>query len=377
MLFPRDEEHLRTMAQHDPQLPAGPKGRGSRLKPPNRFDRVHSEADFEHLEFDEDVLQDLARLQTEYLPDDSRSIVSENTSPDIPFRYSANPYRGCLHGCAYCYARPFHEYLGLNAGVDFESKIYVKHKAAKLLREFLCRDKWRCELINFSGITDCYQPAERTFRLTRQCLEVALEARQPIGIITKNALVVRDLDLLQQMAAHQLVQVNISITTLDTHLARTMEPRTSSPPARLRAIRALHAAGVPVNVMVAPIIPGLNDSEIPAILQTVAEAGARRANMTLLRLPLTVRPVFQEWLARTQPHLQEKIESRLRGCRDGELNSAKFGERMRGTGQMAEQIQQTFRLFRKKYGLDAALLPPDTSHFRPPRSSRGQLRLFD
>jgi len=195
------------------------KGRGAQIHPPNRFESTQRVDDFEHLEQDPEALADLAFLPTEYFPDDSRTIVSENESPDIPFRYSLNPYRGCLHGCAYCYARPYHEYLGLNAGLDFESRIVVKYQAAELFREFLSRPKWNAELVTFSGVTDCYQPAERDFRLTRACLEVALEARQPISIITKNALVTRDLDLLQSLAHHRLAVVNISITTLDPELA--------------------------------------------------------------------------------------------------------------------------------------------------------------
>jgi len=358
-------------------MPFQPKGRGSSLKPQNRFDTVHVEDDFEQLEFDDDFHAELRSLPTEYLIDDSRTIVSENASPDVPFRYSVNPYRGCLHGCAYCYARPYHEYLGLNAGIDFETKIYVKPHAAELLSEFLSRPRWQSELITFSGVTDCYQPAERQYRLTRQCLEVALAARQPVGIITKNALITRDLDVLREMAAQHLVRANVSVTTLNADLARTMEPRTSTPTARLRAIHLLSTAGVPVNVMVAPVIPGLNDSEIPAILQAVAAAGAQHASMTVLRLPLSVLPVFQDWLARTQPHLQEKIESRIRSCRDGGLNSAKFGERMRGTGKIAEQIQRTFQVFRNRYGLNREFPPLDFTRFRAPDGRKNQLRLFE
>jgi DNA repair photolyase len=360
----------------NPSQRPGPKGRGSHLRPPNRFDRIHVEEDFEHLESDPDFLEELKSLPTEYLPDDSRTIVSENESPDIPFRFSANPYRGCLHGCAYCYARPYHEYLGLNAGVDFESKIFVKHRAAELFREFLSRDRWNPEIIVFSGVTDCYQPAEREFRLTRQCLEVALEARQPIGIITKNALVVRDLDLLSEMARRNLVSVNISVTTLQADLARVMEPRTSTPAARLKAISTLSEAGVPVNAMIAPIIPGLNDSEIPMLLKAVSEAGARRANMTILRLPLTVLPVFQEWLQRNFPEQQSRIESRIRACRQGEMNSSRFGERFQGTGPIAEQIRRTFQVFRKKFGLEQPAVELDFSQFKPPRALNGQMRLF-
>lgn len=358
------------------ELPTSPSGRGSHLKPPNRFDRITVEDDFEHLEFDPDALEDSRHIQTEYLVDDTKSIISTNDSPDISFNYSINPYRGCQHGCAYCYARPGHEYLGLNAGIDFESKIFVKLRAAELFREFLQKDSWKPEVIVFSGVTDCYQPAERRFQLTRQCLEVALEARQPVGIITKNALILRDLDLLREMAQRNLVRANLSITTLDTELARTMEPRTSSPAARLRAVRELRQAGVPVNVMTAPIIPGLNDSEIPALLQAAAEAGAQTAAYVLLRLPLTVEPVFNEWLARAQPSHRERIESRIRACRDGQMYQSQWRERQRGTGQIAEQIQNTFEVFRKKYQLNRPVPTLDFSQFTPPKPKSGQLRLF-
>src|SRR2546428_7023565 len=245
---------------------------GSLIDRPNRFEPTHREADLEQLEWDEEYLAGLNTRPVEYLTDASRSIISENDSPDIPFRYSLNPYRGCQHGCSYCYARNTHEYLGFSAGLDFETKIVVKHDAPELFREFLARDAWQPEEIVFSGVTDCYQPAERQFRLTRQCLEEALEWRQPIGIVTKQALAGRVMDLLRQMAALRLVEVNVSITTLDAELARVMEPRTSIPAARLRAVRMLAAAGVPTRVMVAPIIPGLNDSEIPAILEAARDA---------------------------------------------------------------------------------------------------------
>ena len=258
------------------------KGRGSQIKPPNRFARIHVEDDFEQLEYDEDFHEELAKVRTEYFVDRSKSIISENNSPDIPFRYSLNAYRGCLHGCSYCYARPTHEYLDLNAGLDFETKIFVKERAPELLQDWLARDAWQPETIMMSGVTDCYQPAERQFELTRRCLRVALDARQPISIITKNALVTRDLDLLSGMAKLHLVRVAISITSLDQSLTRVMEPRTSSPAARLRAIRKLHEARVPVGAMLAPVIPGLNDSEIPALLKAVKDAGAGSAAFVLL-----------------------------------------------------------------------------------------------
>ena len=318
----------------------------------------------------------MRQVTTEYFPDDSRSIVSENDSPDIPFRYSLNPYRGCQHGCSYCYARPTHEYLGLNAGLDFESKILVKHRAPELFRDWLNRDRWDPELIAFSGITDCYQPAERRFELTRRCLSVALEARQPIGIVTKNSLVTRDTDLLAQMASHRVVRVTFSITTLDESLCRQMEPRTSTPSARLRAIRALSDAGIPTCVLVAPIIPGLNDSELAQILSVAKQAGAQAASYNLLRLPLTVRPVFLEWLERTQADRKDRVEARIRATRSGQLSDSEFGDRMVGKGELAQQIAQTFRVFAKKYDLDGTPPPLATAGFHPPRSRSSQLRLF-
>jgi len=356
--------------------PLVPKGRGAAIRPANRFGETHALADLEHVANDPELLAELATSRTVYLPDASRSIISENDSPDLRFRYSLNPYRGCQHGCAYCYARPTHEYLGLSAGLDFEEKVFVKHEAAALLRDWLARGAYRPEPIMLSGVTDCYQPAERQFRITRSCLEVALEARQPITIVTKNALVTRDLDLLSEMAALNLVAVAISMTTLRAELVADLEPRTSRPEARLRALRQLSEAGVPTRAMVAPIIPGLNDSEIPAILEAVREAGARSAGYILLRLPYAVKPIFLDWLARTQPTHAERIESLIRSTRDGKLSNSEWGKRFRGTGQIAEQIQRTFEVFSRKHGLDSPQPPLDTSQFRPPVPTSGQLRLF-
>ncbi len=353
-----------------------PKGRGTPLRPPSRFEKISVEADWDHVEHDGDYLASLQKVPTEYLSDNSRSIISENDSPDIPFRYSLNPYRGCSHGCCYCYARPTHEYLGFNAGLDFESKVIVKERAPALFRDWLARDRYVPEVVVLSGVTDCYQPAERHFKLTTRCLEVALEARQPIGIVTKNALVTRDQDILKEMARLGIVSVSISVTTLDSELARTMEPRTSTPSARLRAMSELSQIGVPTTVMVSPIIPGLNDHEIPTILGNAADAGATSASYLMLRLPLTVRPVFLDWLTRTRPLEKGKIESRIRSTRDGELSDAKFGRRLSGTGPVAHQINQTFRLFAKRRGLDCEAPKLDTSKFQPPRSPSGQLRLF-
>lgn len=349
-------------------------GRGAQADPPNRFEAIHTERDWEHASEDDSF--DERPVKTQFLVDHSRSIVSENDSPDIPFRYSINPYRGCEHGCAYCYARPTHEYLGFNAGLDFESRILVKERAPELFRDWLARDGYVPEWIAFSGVTDCYQPIERRFELTRRCLQVAADCGQPMGIVTKNALVARDLDVLQPMAERRAVRVLLSVTTLDTVLARTLEPRTSSPAARLRTISELSAAGVEVGVMIGPVIPGLNDSEIPSILQAAKEAGAIMAAYILLRLPLTVRPVFMDWLAKAVPSKRDKIETLIRQCRAGELNDSQFGRRRIGEGPIAEQIAQTFRVFAKKYGLDRQVPPLETRDFTPPTPSSGQLRLF-
>jgi len=368
-------ETTRFLAEADSHEEA-PMRHGSQIDPPNRFERMQMSADVEHLEWDVEYLEQRLDRRLEYVADNSRSIVSENNSPDVPFRYSLNPYRGCIHGCAYCYARPTHEYLGFNAGLDFETKIVVKPDAPELLREFLGREEWQPEAITFSGVTDCYQPAEREFRLTRSCLEVARECGQPVSIITKNALIARDLDILRELATHALVHVFLSVTTLDAELARGMEPRTSTPAARLRAITMLAEARVPVGVMVAPVIPGLNDSEIPAILKAARDAGAMTAGYVLLRLPLTVEPVFQEWLRRTQPLQAERILARIRETRGGQLNGSAWGERMVGRGPIAEQIQRMFRVFKRKVGLAANLPPHNCGLFRPPIPKSGQLRLF-
>jgi DNA repair photolyase len=353
-----------------------PKGRGSHINPPNRFGVPHGEADLEQVEYDTEYLESRAHPATQYFDDHSRTVISENDSPDIRFRYSLNPYRGCQHGCSYCYARPTHEYLGLSAGLDFETKIFVKHDAAELFREFLARPAWQPESITLSGVTDCYQPAERKYQLTRKCLEVAAACRQPLTIVTKNALVCRDLDLLTDLAKDQLIHVYLGVTTLDAELARTMEPRTSIPAARLRAVEALAKAGVPVGVLAAPIIPGLNDFEIPAILAAARNAGAQAAGHNMIRLPWSVAPVFMEWLERTQPEKKSRIEQRIRAVRGGRLNDPSFHTRMTGTGELAQQIANLFRTFAKRYGLDQGLPPHDVSQFRPPPSKSGQGWLF-
>lgn len=353
------------------------KGRGSQINPLNRFARIEYADDWEQLDTGAADLSERRFVPTEYFVDDAKSVVSENDSPDIPFRYSLNPYRGCAHGCSYCFARPTHEYLDLSAGLDFETKIFVKAAAPELFREWLVRDRYEPDIVTLSGVTDCYQPIERKLELTRRCLEVALEARQPIAVVTKNALVQRDRDLLQELAALRLVSVAMSVTTLDQALVRVMEPRTSSPDAKLRTIAMLAESGVPVQVMVAPVIPGLTDHELPSILRAAKEAGATSAGYILLRLPLTVEPVFLEWLERTQPSQQAKIEARIRATRGGKLYESEFGVRMKGRGEIAEQIRQTFQVFTTRYGLKTHRQQLDTTQFRKPKPKSGQGWLFD
>jgi DNA repair photolyase len=353
-----------------------PHGRGAAVQPDNPYLATQRVDDFAQVEQDEEFLAKLERPPTIYLDDASQSIVARNDSPDVGFNYSVNPYRGCAHGCSYCYARPGHEYLGLSAGIDFETKIMVKRRAPELLRAFLANPRWKPEIIVFSGVTDCYQPIERELRLTRGCLQVAAECRQPIGVITKNALVTRDLDLLRELAAYGAVRVAVSITSLDQELTRVMEPRTSSPAARLRAIAELAAAGIPTEVMAAPIIPGLNDHEMPAILAAARDAGAISASYTLLRLPATVRDVFLEWLQRCRPNHAAKVENFVRSTRGGRLNHSSFENRHRGVGAIAEQVSQTFRVFALRYGLDHRIGELNAADFRPPRPPSGQLSLF-
>lgn len=351
-------------------------GRGATTSPANRFETLHGEADFEQLDPTDELGLDAPRVTTEFFPDATKSVISENDSPDIPFRYSINPYRGCEHGCAYCYARPTHEYLGMNAGLDFETKVMVKHDAPKLLRKQFRSPRWEVDPVVVSGNTDCYQPAERRFRLTRGLIEVFVEARHPFEIITKNALVLRDLDLIAPHAAQKMTRINISITTLDAELARKLEPRTSAPEARLRAVRELTAAGVSVRVMVAPIVPGLNDHEIGRILEAAAEAGAVGAGYVLLRLPLAVAPIFLDWLRVHRPLACEKVEALVRDTRNGALYQTAWHQRQRGAGPYAASIQAMFRTFVSKHHLNRPLPPLDCTKFQPPRDAQGQGKLF-
>ena len=348
-----------------------------RANPPNRFEVTHHQLELDQVEFDDEFLDTLTRPQTEYLPDRSRSIIAENDSPDVGFEVSLNPYRGCEHGCIYCYARPTHEYLGFSAGLDFETRILVKHDAPELLRKALGSPRWRPRVLALSGVTDAYQPIERQLGLTRRCLEVLAEFRQAVTIITKNRLVTRDLDLLGDLARHSAAGVFVSITSLDDELVGRLEPRTTRPAGRLKAISALAKAGVPAGVMVAPVIPGLTEHELPAILKAAADAGARFAGFTLLRLPMAVSGLFQDWLEQHFPDRKEKILGRVRATRGGRLNDSRFGVRMRGEGNAAELISRIFHSTCRRAGLNQQSWPVSSAAFRRPEPHDGQLTLFD
>ena len=341
-------------------------GRGPNLNPANRFESIRVEPDGDWLDAEFAETGSVPHPRTKFFHDGTESILTHNNSPDVGPGWGLNCYRGCEHGCAYCFARPFHDYLGWSSGLDFETKILVKTRAPELLRAELSAKKWRPETIMMSGVTDCYQPAERYFRLTRRCLEVLVEFRQPVGIITKNFLVTRDLDLLAELARWSCVSVSVSVTTLDTDLAGKLEPRAARPEHRLRAIRLLAAAGVPVNVLVAPVIPGLTDHELPAILAAAAEAGARRAGFVVLRLPYAVKDVFLQWLDDHEPGKKARVLSRIRDLRGGKLYDATFGDRMRGQGIFAEQIRQMFEVNARRAGLNREEFSLSTEHFRRP-----------
>ncbi len=342
--------------------------RGAAEDPANRFTELAVVPDAEGLAHAAAAAGDDERSgpATRFFRDASRSIVSENDSPDLPFAASVNPYRGCEHGCVYCYARPTHEYLGLSAGLDFETRILVKEDAPQLLRAALIDPKWEPRLLALSGVTDCYQPIERRLRITRRCLEVLAEFRHPTGVVTKNALVLRDVDLLRELARHGAVAVLLTITTLDAGLAAELEPRASRPARRLEAIAELARAGIPAGVIVAPVIPGLTDREIPAIVAAAAQAGARSASWQLLRLPFAVKDLFESWLGRRFPDRKEKVLGRIRETRGGRLNDPRFGARMRGEGEYARQIEQLFRSAVTKAGLGAHRLDVNVKAFRRP-----------
>jgi DNA repair photolyase len=341
------------------------RGRGALENPSGRFEKLELGIEAETYNSLYEIGDENPQFQvkTEIFRDTSRTIISTNDSPDIGMEATINPYRGCEHGCIYCYARPTHEYLGLSAGIDFEAKIFAKPDAAKLLAEKLSSKSWEPKVITLSGITDCYQPLERKMKITRSCLEVLRDFGNPATLITKNALVTRDIDIFKQMAEKNLIAVNMSITTLDRELARNMEPRASTPDMRLRAIETMTKAGIPVDIMIGPVLPGLTEHEIPAILKAVSNAGAQSAHYTMLRLPYGVKDLFQTWLSEHYPDRAQKILNRIRSMRNGKLYDSEFGTRMRGVGVHADQIENMFAFYKKKYNLGRCI-PLSTESFR-------------
>ncbi len=352
-----------------PHVQPGPRGRGAASNPPNRFDRLHFLPD-------PDTAADDSRrvVPTEYFRDTARSVISSNDSDDIPFSFSLNPYRGCEHGCIYCYARPYHEYLGYSAGLDFETKILIKEDAPHLLRNELRAKRWRPEPLALSGVTDAYQPIERRIGLTRRCLEVLADCRQPVSIVTKSGLVARDADLLSDLASVNAASVAFTITTLNEDLRRSLEPRAASAAVRLEAAKTLASRGVPVGVMVSPVIPGLTDHEIPQILEQAAAAGVSWAAVIMLRLPHGVGTLFDAWLVEHVPNSRARVLARIRNVRSGALNDPRPHSRMRGEGPMADIVSRLFHTTRERLCLAAHGPALSGDAFRRPTLTR---RLFE
>ena len=349
------------------------RGRGARSNASGRFEAQAREA------FDDGwTIEDAepGQLLTTITPEKAKVIISRNDSPDIGFSASINPYRGCEHGCVYCYARPAHAYMGLSPGLDFESKLFFKPDAARLLEAELSSPRYRPEVIHIGGNTDPYQPQERNLRVTRGVIEVLTRFRHPFTVITKSALILRDLDLLAPAAVAGLARVAVSITTLDRKLARSMEPRAATPEKRLDAVRRLSQAGVPVVVMFAPCIPGLNDHEMDAVLERAAAAGATGAGYVALRLPREIKDLFREWLDTDHPDRARRVMSLVRQMRGGKDYDAQWGKRMKGEGPIAELMAQRFRAAKRRYGLDAPLPPLDLTQFRIPPKAGDQMGLF-
>ncbi|HQY20092.1 MAG TPA: PA0069 family radical SAM protein [Ignavibacteria bacterium] len=349
------------------------KGRASQSNLPNRFEKLHVDEDY----FDESEFSDPEEENntvTEFFRDDTKTVLTENNSPDVKAKFSINPYRGCEHGCIYCYARPTHEYLGFSSGLDFESKIMVKHNAPDLLRKEFMKKSWRPQPVFFSGNTDCYQPVERKLKLTRSCLEVFCEFRNPVLIITKNSLIRRDIDILKELSDLNLVKTVISVTTLDPELQRKMEPRTSSPSKRFDTVEFLSSHGILTGVNIAPIIPGLTDEEIPEILKQASERGAAFAGRIILRLPHSVKELFTNWLEKNYPDKSKKILNRVREMHGGELYNNEFGKRMTGEGRYADMIKMIFDTNCKKYGLNENAVQLSIDKFQ--RTVSGQGKLF-
>lgn len=338
---------------------SGQRGRGVGHDPKNRFERLE-------VVLEPPVDDDQPGRKTVFYRDTSKTVLARNRSPDIGYDVSLNPYRGCEHGCTYCYARQTHEYLGFSLGLDFESKIIVKDDAPTLLRRELAAKSWQPQLVGMGGVTDVYQPVERKLELTRRCLEVFLDFRNPVGLVTKSHLVTRDLDLLQELTKFQAVSVAVSLTTLEDRLSRIMEPRAASPARRLDAVSELAEAGVRVGVLTSPIIPGLNDREIPRLVAAAAEAGAQFVGYGVVHLPYGVKDLFAGWLEQTFPERSGNILNRIREMRGGNLNDPRFGHRMRGEGAFAEQLAALHRLACKRAGLPKAGLKLSTEHFRVP-----------
>jgi DNA repair photolyase len=361
----REPDH----AGDDPNLGRARKGRGAVSNRSGRFEHEARAA------FDDgwgSLDEPVPRLDTQVTVEKTRTILARNDSPDIPFDRSINPYKGCEHGCIYCFARPTHAYLGLSPGLDFESKLVAKPDAAAALRAELARPSYRCDVIALGANTDPYQPIERQWRITRAVLEVLREARHPVSIVTKSGMVLRDIDILSEMAGQGLASVFVSITTLDRALARRMEPRAATPERRLEAVRALSAAGVPVGVLVSPVIPALNDGDIERVLAAAADAGARAAHYILVRLPLEIADLFSEWLDTHYPDRAERIRNLIRDTRGGKLYDARFGVRMRGEGVYAELIARRFQVAAQRLGLDRGMPALDCSQFQRPTRPRGK-----
>ncbi|WP_376695149.1 PA0069 family radical SAM protein [Wenzhouxiangella sp. EGI_FJ10305] len=349
-------------------------GRGAKSNPETRFASSRSE------NFDDgwtQELEDLPTLKTQVRPEQARSIISRNRSPDVPFEQSVNPYRGCEHGCVYCFARPSHSYLDLSPGLDFETRLFHKENAVELLETELRKPGYRCRPIVLGINTDAYQPIERELRLTRRLLELLAEYRHPVSILTKGVTILRDLDILGELAREHLVSVSVSITTLDNGLKRTLEPRTASPGARLRILSELHGIGIEPGVMVAPVIPAINDHEIEAILEASADAGATRAGYVVLRLPHELKDLFREWLRNHYPDRADHVMSLVRQLHGGSDYDPAWGRRQTGAGQVAELIANRFRIARRRHGLDRDHRPPlNTELFRVPARSGDQMGLW-
>ena len=348
------------------------RGRGARSNASGRYESQAREG------FDDGwaVEEDLPPLRTTVEPEQAKTVITRNDSPDVGFSRSINPYRGCEHGCTYCYARPAHAYMGLSPGLDFETRLFFKADAARLLEAELSRPRYRPEIIHIGGNTDPYQPQERRLRVTRDVIEVLARFRHPFSIITKSALILRDIDLLSDMAALGLTRVAISVTSLDRKLSRSMEPRAATPERRIEAIRQLSAAGVPVTVMFAPVIPGLNDHEMEAVLERCAEAGVRGAGYVALRLPLEIKDLFREWLESDHPDRASRVMSLVRQMRGGRDYDVQWFKRMKGEGPIAELMSQRFAVAKRRRGLDEAQAPLDLTRFRVPPKAGDQMELF-